>query len=69
VDCLRRALILKGPRFQNDIDVLKASVWAYDTQLLSKDLVARNVSFLCFTMTWLIRLVDPVHAFPKQMIK
>jgi hypothetical protein len=56
-------------RPQNDIEVLKASVWAYDTQLLSKDLIGRNVSFLCFTMTWLIRLVDPTHTFPRQMVK
>ncbi len=54
---------------QNDIATLKASVLAYDTQLLSKDLIARNVTFLCFTMTWLIRLVDPTHSYPRQMIK
>lgn len=56
-------------KLKNDIETLKASVWAYDTQLLSKDLIGRNVSFLCFTMTWLIRLVDPNHTFPRQMIK
>ncbi|KAJ9110282.1 hypothetical protein QFC19_001685 [Naganishia cerealis] len=56
-------------RFKGDIDVLRASVAAYDTQLLSKELMQRNISFLCFSMTWLIRLVDPTHRYPALTIK
>ncbi|KAJ9098222.1 hypothetical protein QFC21_004551 [Naganishia friedmannii] len=56
-------------RFKSDIDVLRSSVAAYDTQLLSKEFIQRNVQFLCFSMTWLIRLVDPAHRFPVTMIK
>jgi ubiquitin conjugation factor E4 B len=53
---------------QNDIDVLKASVCAYDAALLNKDIIQKNISFLSFSMTWLVRLVDPRHAHPAQMI-
>ncbi|GHJ85049.1 hypothetical protein NliqN6_1451 [Naganishia liquefaciens] len=55
-------------RFKGEIDILRASVAAYDTQLLSKELIQRNVAFLCFSMTWLIRLVDPTHRYPVTMI-
>ncbi|KAJ9117556.1 hypothetical protein QFC22_004406 [Naganishia vaughanmartiniae] len=56
-------------RFKSDIDVLRSSVAAYDTQLLSKEFIQRNIQFLCFSMTWLIRLVDPTHRYPVNMIK
>lgn len=56
-------------RFKNEVDLLRASVSAYDTQLLSKEFIQRNVAFLCFSMTWLIRLVDPTHQYPSTMIK
>lgn len=55
-------------RYKGEIDVLRASVAAYDTQLLSKELIQRNVAFLCFSMTWLTRLVDPTHQYPATMI-
>lgn len=55
-------------RFKGEIDILRASVAAYDTQLLSKEFIQRNVAFLCFSMTWLIRLVDPTHQYPAAMI-
>jgi ubiquitin conjugation factor E4 B len=56
-------------RFKSDIDVLRSSVAAYDTQLLSREFIQRNIQFLCFSMTWLIRLVDPTHRYPVSMIQ
>jgi hypothetical protein len=54
---------------QNDIDVLKASVCAYDAALLNKEIIQKNIAFLSFSMTWLVRLVDPRHAHPAQTIE
>lgn len=45
------------------------SINAYDAALLDKDVMQRNIAFLCYSMQWLVRLVDPRHAHPNQMIR
>lgn len=44
-------------------------IHAYDTQLLDPDLVSRTMTFQTFVMTWFVRMVDPTHSYPKNMIK
>jgi len=44
-------------------------IHAYDTQLLDPDFVSRTMTFQSFVMTWFVRMVDPTHNYPKDMIK
>nr|KIR85337.1 ubiquitin-conjugation factor E4 B [Cryptococcus tetragattii IND107] len=53
-------------KLKSDMSVLHASIHAYDTQLLDRDMIRMVVSFLSFVMTWLIRLVDPNHQYPSS---
>lgn len=53
-------------KLKSDMSVLHASIHAYDTQLLDRDMIRMVVSFLSFVMTWLIRLVDPNHQYPAS---
>ncbi|ODO06452.1 ubiquitin-conjugation factor E4 B [Cryptococcus wingfieldii CBS 7118] len=55
-------------KLKGDLAVLHASIHAYDTQLLDNNLIRPTVSFLGFLMTWLVRLVDPDHAFPAKPV-
>nr|XP_019011039.1 ubiquitin-conjugation factor E4 B [Kwoniella pini CBS 10737]OCF49820.1 ubiquitin-conjugation factor E4 B [Kwoniella pini CBS 10737] len=55
-------------KLKSDIATLHASIHAYDTQLLDPAMVRLTVSFLGYLMTWLIRMVDPVHKHPGTRI-
>jgi ubiquitin conjugation factor E4 B len=48
---------------------LHASIHAYDTQLLDPGLTRLNLTFIGYVMTWLVRQVDPKHAFPQNQIE
>lgn len=62
----RRALSIA--KLKGEVETVQAAVWAYDSQLLSKDMLQRNLAYINFLMTWLIRLVDPRHQYPQKMI-
>ncbi|KDQ11048.1 hypothetical protein BOTBODRAFT_35587 [Botryobasidium botryosum FD-172 SS1] len=47
---------------------LHSEIFAYQVQLLDQDLIFRNIEFMTFQMTWLIRLVDPAKKHPQVQI-
>nr|ODN80157.1 ubiquitin-conjugation factor E4 B [Cryptococcus depauperatus CBS 7841] len=55
-------------KLKSDMTVLHASIHAYDTQLLDRNMIRITVSFLSFLMTWLIKLVDPTKQYPSRPI-
>ncbi|CDZ97514.1 Ubiquitin fusion degradation protein-2 [Phaffia rhodozyma] len=55
-------------KLKTDIATTRSFVTAYDVQLLDKDFVSRVMMFQSFVMTWFVRLVDPTHIYPKEMI-
>ena len=58
----------KIKQVKNHIEGFKSAICAFDAALLNKEIIAKNVNFLAFSMTWLVRLVDPRNAHPTQMI-
>lgn len=54
---------------QGDLATLHSSLHAYDTQLLDRNLTRLNLSFIDFLMTWLVRLVDPQHQYPRGELR
>ncbi|KAI0346029.1 hypothetical protein BDW22DRAFT_1353692 [Trametopsis cervina] len=48
---------------------LEASQLALQTQLAEPELVFRGISFVNFVSTWLLRFIDPHHAYPNKPIE
>ncbi|PWN52986.1 hypothetical protein IE53DRAFT_373262 [Violaceomyces palustris] len=55
-------------RGKSEVDKLLSEIFAAQTQLLDPNFIQRVITFVCFVMTWLVRVADPKLSHPRPTV-